>query len=307
MKNTNRMHTIYRVLLSGGFVLSLICSILCICVAGTFSPAAVERQLKADGFYAFADDCVAEELSALQGVIGVDSDDLHATVSEQELTPLLRSYTDAVSRHVLYGEQTDETVAFRSEALYALVCDAITEEHYHGNTVQLETDRRDAYNDLVTAVDNTLSFFPTKLYTSATDILAKGGVRLSTVYAVIRILRIAVWPCLLLTVLTGVGIFLCDRRRTAVNLRTAGGCAFLTGAVFCMLTVFMGRYSLLSRLSLGDGLLRRYILAMFENGETTVFLTTLTVLCIGAVLLVFGILHQVFANSTCKPQENVIE
>ncbi len=309
MKKRRALLTICKVLLCCLFVPALIATIFSISVCRMFDVNAVEKQLQKQGFYAIAPAKVEENISNLQGVIGIETKDILAVIPDEQVRILLKQYTTSVSETLLLGKEDTAEIHFTSDELYNLVCTVITAEQYKNDTVQMQEDRKAIYADLTAEVNNTLSFFPQTLYASVTEILENAGFDLNTVYAAVNTVRHLTLPLLLGTLVLLVGIFLCGWYNKPRALRTVAGCAFITTSVFFLLSIFVRSYPLLDRLSLSDGLLRRYVLAVFNNMGNSIFLSVTVAFVIATLLLIAAIAWEVIAskNNTCTQVETVIE
>ncbi len=300
--------TTLRVVLSILFVLALIGSLLCACVFRMFDANALEKQLQKQEFYNFAMQEIESNITDLQGIIGADTADILAAIPAEQVTPLLKDYTRKISENLLHGTEQTADIAFTSDTLYQLVYEIITPEQYAGNTTAMEEDRNAAYADLTDAVKDTLAFFPQTLYGSFAEIMEGAGLRLSSVYGTINTVRKLTLPLLLLTLLLAVGSFLCGKENAPRSLRTVAGCTFITGSVFFLLTLFLRSYPLLDRLSLSDGLLRRYILAVMGNIGNSIFLVVTVAFVSGLLLLIGSIVWEtcISTKNTCKASESVV-
>lgn len=291
------------------FVLSLIGSIVCAAISMMFSTKAIEKQLKDQGFYTFAMQEIEKNISDLQGVIGVESAAVLNAIPADTVETLLHDYTHTVTENLFTGKQDVATVSFTSNAVYQLVCAAVTPEQYGDDTAQMEADRQDAYADLTAAVNESLAFFPQTLYDKITDALEQSGLRLQTVYTAIHITQKCTIPLILFTVVCSIGIIFCNVKNRSRGLRTAAGCAFITSSVFFLVAVFMRDFSLLNRLSLSDGLLRRYILTIIDNMSSGIFTVVTVAFILAALLLIGAIAWEVTVSrkNTCTDQQTMVQ
>lgn len=299
---------ICKVIVAILFVLSLLCSFVCTSIAAMFSTASVDRRLEKQGFYELSMQEIEGAVSDLQGVIGIDTAAILQTIPSETVHDILQTYTHTLTANLLDGKQETAAVSFESEALYQLVCDTITSEQYN-TTAQMEKDRKEAYDDLKAAINGVLAFFPQSLFDSATEILADGGISLQTVYSGIATAKTAALPCGIVTVLLGVGLIFLYRKDKVRGVRTVAGCIFIPASVFFLTGLFMGNLNLLNRLSLSDGLLRRYILVIAETIGSGITTVATVLFIIGVCLLVASIAWQVVTNrkNACKMQESVVE
>jgi len=288
------------------FVISLVLTVFVAALSASCTPKAVERRLARQGFYELAADRIRIEVEGLQSVIGIPTEDVLQTIPDDTIKSLLKPYVLAVSEQLLCGSTAPAEIDFQSDGLYALVCEVITEQQYGGDTAQMAEDRAAAYADLRAAVNDTLSFFPTTLFDTAMNILAKDGAS-DTVYAAIRLLRKLVVPCIVLTLLCGGGILLYGRKDLLTSLKTLAGCWSVTAALlfFSSLFAFVGNH-LLDRFSLSDGLLRRYVLALFDNAAAGIITVTAITFALGVALLAVAIVF-IAVKTPCADEKTVVE
>ncbi len=301
-----KMQKIITVCLAVIFVLLLIVTVAVSSLAAVCTPQAVEHRLNRQGFYMAATESIRTEIGHLESVIGIPTADILQTVPDETIKSLLKPYVLATAAQLLHGEQAPAAVSFQSDALYALVCDVITAEQYGDDTAQMEEDRAAAYADITTAIEETLTFFPATLFDTAMGILASER-QVDTLYTTLRLLCRLVLPAVLLTLLCGGGILWYRRKSLVGALKTLGGCWSITGAVlfFCALFTFVGNH-LLDKFSLSDGLLRRFIVAVFENAAAGVM--TVTAVCFALGLAVLGLaIAMLVVKKPCVEQENVVE
>ncbi len=296
---------IISVCLAALFTLLLVITVALSALSAVCTPRAVERKLAREGFYTFAAEDLATELSHLESVIGIPTADILKTVPDETLKTLLQPYVLATAEQLLRGGKAPTPITFQSDTLYSLVCSAITAEQYGNNTAQMEEDRTAAYADLTAAVEETLTFFPATLFDTAVDILANDK-KIDAVYAAVHLLCRLALPAALLTLLCGGGILLIRKNDFIRALKLVGGCWSITGAVlfFASLFTLVGNH-LLDRFSLSDGLLRRFVIALFENAATGIVVITTVCFFLGIALLVAALLLT--AKKPCTDKENVVE
>ena len=297
-----------RVILSVLFTILLIGSILCGIITVIFDATALTARLEQQAFTDFATAQLTEKLSSLQGIIAVDFTQLQKAVAAEQIRPILQDYIRQVNATVFSGAPAPAQITYQHDDIYALVCEVITKEQYGNDTAQMKEDRQAAYADLTAAVSETLSFFPQTLYNTADQILQKAGISLPTLYTFVSICCTLTYILIPLTILTAVGIVFCSKQKQS-GLLIVGGCGFLTASVYFLSGVFMRDFSLINRLSLSDGLLRRYILAMMQHIGDASFITVTIVFVLFTLLLAGAIIWRVYStrNNTCKVQETVVE
>ncbi len=301
-----KVQKIITTCLCTAFVLLLVVTVVLSAVAAMCTPRAVERRLARQGFYAFAAENIRDEISHLESVIGIPTADILATVPNETIVTLLKPYVLAVAEQLLQGGEAPAPITFESEQLYALVCATITAEQYNNNATQMEEDRAAAYADLTAAIGETLTFFPSTLLDTAMGILASEQI-VDTLYATIRLLRRLVLPAIVLTLLCGGGLLWYRKNDFGKALQLLAGCWSITGAVlfFAALFTFVGNH-LLDKFSLSDGLLRRFVIALFENAATGVVSVSAVCFGVGILLLVSAILYNA-VKTPCTQAETVVE
>lgn len=284
------------------FALLLTVSVTLCAITAVCAPRAVERRLERNGFYTLALEHIATEIGHLESVIGIPTADILDTVPDETVKALLQPYVLATAQQLLRGGEAPDAVAFQSDALYNLVCTVITEQQYNGDTAQMTEDRQAAYADLAAAVSDTLTFFPATLFDTAVEILA-GEQRMTAVYAAIRLARILLLPAVLLTLLCGGSILVMGRKDLARALKTVGGCWSITGSVLFFASLFtLAGNHLLDKFSLSDGLLRRFVVALFQNAAFGI--VTVTAVCFGLGVVVLAV---AIAKTTCTHNKSVVE
>ncbi len=301
-----KMQKIITVALCVLFVVSLLVTAAVAALSTVCRPRAVERRLEKQGFYTLAADSIKTEIEELQSVIGIPTEDILATMPEETVKALLKPYVLGISEQILRGGDPPATVNYQSDALYALVCAVITAEQYGTDTAQMEEDRAAAYADLTAAVNDTLSFFPATLFDTAMGILAEDAT-VNAVYGAVRVIRRLAVPCALFTLLCAAGILLYGKKTVKKSLKTLAGCWSVTAALlfFSALFALIGNH-LLDRLSLSDGLLRRYILALFDNAAAGVITVTAVTFALG-LLLLFTAIVWIAVKTPCAAKETVVE
>lgn len=301
--NTQR---IIRVLLSIVLTLSLLVFSLSVSVSLIFSTGGISSRLHKNGFYDFAGLTVEENIESLQSVIGVDTAAVMDVLAHEGADAMLESYTDALNALFLTGGQAPDRISYDSDALYQLICGVITEDVYDGDIAQMEQDRADAYAELTKIISDTLSFFPQSLLKKLT-----GGTlqaRLARVYSLVRVIRVLWLPALLLFLACAAGLFFLRRHDPLSALRGIAGVWFVTGSLLFLPALFIRTYSLPNRLSLADGLLRRYILTVYTQWTSSLFTVMLLVFAAGAVFLTVTIILTAKSGQTsCTAVQNVLE
>ncbi len=301
-----KMQKIITVCLSALFSLLLIVTVAVSALAAVCTPRAVERRLARKGFYALATESITTEIGHLESVIGIPTADIMKTVPDETVKGLLQPYVLATAEQLLRGGEAPAPITFQSDTLYALVCSVITAEQYGNDTAQMEEDRAAAYADLTAAIEETLTFFPATLFDTALGILTSEQ-QIDTLYATIHLLCRLVLPAVLLSLLCGGGILWYRKNDALRALKVLGGCWSITGAVlfFCSLFALAGNH-LLDKFSLSDGLLRRFVLALFDNAATSIMVITAVCFGIGIVLLAVAI-WQTAVKTPCTNAQTVVE
>lgn len=284
------------------FTLLLIVTVALTALTAVCTPRAVERRLERRGFYAYASENIQTEIEYLESVIGIPTADILKTVPDETVKALLEPYVLATAEQLLRGGKAPAAIDFQSDALYNLVCAVITEQQYGGDTAQMAEDRAAAYADLQAAVNDTLTFFPATLFDTAMEILASEQ-RVDTLYAAVRLCRTLVLPAVVLTLLCGGGILWVGKKDFTRALKTVGGCWSITGCTlfFALLFTLAGNH-LLDKFSLSDGLLRRFVVALFQNAAVSIITVTAVCFCLGVVVLAIAIV-----KTTCAKKETVVE
>lgn len=288
------------------FVISFAATVLVTAVTAACAPKAVERRLARSGFYTLAEERIRFEVENLQSVVGIPTQDVLDAIPPATVKELLKPYVIAVSERLLLGGAAPTEIDFQSDALYNLICSVITEQQYNGDTAQMAEDRAAAYADLTAAISDTVSFFPISLFDTAMEILAKNG-SLDTVYATIRLLRKLVAPLIVFTLLLSGGILLYGKKNLQKALKTLAGCWSITASVlfFGSLFALIGNH-LLDKLSLADGLLRRYVLALFNNAVASTITITAIAFALGVGLLAVSIVW-IAVKLSCTAKKTVVE
>lgn len=173
----------------------------------------------------------------------------------------------------------------------------------------MEKDRADAYRDIVALVNETLQFFPQSLWDKAVDLVKTNtGLTMASVYRLIAIVRILQYVFLLLTVGSVAALYFLGKDAWTNTLRYIAGIWFISGSVIFLPIVFMRSFTLMNRLSLSDGLLRRYILGLVDYIRNCVFRTSLLIFLIGLAALAVALVFCVkYPQKTCKAEETVLE
>ncbi len=301
-----KIKKIITVCLAVLFVLLLLVTVAFSALAAVCTPRAVERRLDKNGFYALATESLATEIGHLESVIGIPTAEILKTVPDETVKALLQPYVLATAEQLLRGGKAPAPITFQSDALYNLVCSVITEQQYGNDTAQMAEDRAAAYTDLTVAVEETLTFFPATLFDTAIEILA-GGQSIDTLYAALRLTRRLVLPAMLLTLLCGGGILLIRKKDFPRALKALGGCWSVSGAVLFFSSLFaLAGNHLLDKFSLSDGLLRRFVIALFENAATSIVAVTAVCFGLGVIVLAAAIL-QTAVKAPCANTQTVIE
>ncbi len=288
--------------LSALLVIALLCSIACATLLAVFNVNTVQKRLETDAFYNLSQQSIRNNLNGLSGVIAVDADAVIQAIPTDTIRQSLSDHSRSVTEGLLEGKEIRSDIAITSDAVYQLVCDSITAEQYGANTEELDKDRADAYADLMKAVNDGVLFFPQTLYGKITEAVP----RLQTAYSLVRLVKRLTIPFVCLTVLLGVAVFFCRRERKGGALRTVAGCVFIPSSALFLLAAFLHRTPLLQRISLGEGLLREYVLTMADCMLDGVFTVMTIFFVIGILLLVAAIAWQV-ADNTCKDTKTVIQ
>ena len=284
------------------FTLLLLVTVTFTALSAVCAPRAVERRLERNGFYTLAVDSIQTEIGHLESVIGIPTADILKTVPDETVKNLLKPYVLTTAEQLLRGGDAPVSVDFQSDALYTLVCSVITEEQYDGDTAQMAEDRAAAYADLKAAVDDTLSFFPATLFDTAMNILASKQ-RVNTLYATVRLVRKLVLPAILLTLLCGGALLVYRKKDRIPTLKLLGGCWSITGCVLFFASLFtLAGNHLLDKFSLSDGLLRRFVVALFQNAAVGIITVTAVCFALGVAVLAVAIV-----KTTCVAKETVIE
>ncbi len=306
MKQKQVTKQVAQILLSIVAVLSLVVGLLSVTLSVAFSPDRVNARLQQNGFYEFATEAVTKEVEALQSVIAVQTEDLQQVLPAEEIHSMLTPYVDQLNRQFLAGEQAPAPIDYLSDDLYRLVCDIITEEAYAGDTAQLTRDRLDAYSELSEAIVGTLNFFPQSLLER---VVGKNmQTKLAPLYRAIGVARNLWLPALLVLMLSATGAFLLRRRETMDAWRGIAGTGFITVSALFVPALFIRLYSLPNRLSLTDGLLRRYILTVYSHMTGSLFTVMLVAFILSAAFLtVTVILSAKSAGTSCVDSADVLQ
>ncbi len=295
-----------RVLFSILLIASILVFSLSMAVSQMFSANRVNARLFENGFYDRATQSLTEQLEDLQSVLGISPESVMEIVTPDQLQGMLAPYTDALTAQFLEGGPAPEETEYFSEELYELICDTITEEHYDGDIEQLTADRVDAYAELTAAVNNTVNFFPQSLM----DKLLGDSIqqKLIPLYRAIGVARRLWLPAVAVLALCVVGLWLLRRRDSLSALRRIAGIGFITGAALFVPAFFIRSYSLPQRLSLSDGLLRRYILTVYSHMTNSLFFITLWVFVVATVLLVLTVILSAKSGGvSCTDRASVLE
>ena len=306
MKMKNIARRVGQILFAILLVASIVIFSLSMAVSHMFSVNRVNARLFQNGFYDRATQTFTEQIESLQSVIGVTPEAVTAIVTPMKLQEMLAPYTDALTKQRLAGGPAPKDTEYFSEELYDLVCDVITEDHYDGDITQLTSDRVDAYNELTGAVNHTVNFFPQSIVNKVLG--GEGQQKLTPLYQGVGILRQLWLPAIAVFILSAVGMWLLRSRDSLSALRGIIGTWFITASVLFVPTAFIHSYSLPQRLSLADGLLRRYILTLYSHMTDSLLSITLLIFVVSAVLLVISvILSAKYAPKGCNDRSNVLK
>lgn len=301
-----KMKKIITTVLAVLFVLFLTLSVGLSALCAACSPKAVERRLERNGFYPLAVEAVKTEVGNLESIIGIPTADIVKVIPDATIEALLKPYVLATAEQLLRGGEAPQATAFTSDALYTLVCTVITAEQYNNDTVQMEEDRMAAYEDLTAAVNDTLTFFPTSLFDTAMEILASKQ-QVEKLYATIAMIRKLLTPTLLLTALCGGGLVFYRQKELFKAIKLVAGCWAITGSVLFFGSLFtLAGNHLLDKFGLSDGLLRRFVLALFENAASSILTATAICFTLG-ILLLAAVIAVIAVKTSCTKNENVVE
>lgn len=308
MKEKTALFVVVRVALTILFVAALLMTLVTFAVSAMFSEKAAKRALQKKDLPTLAVQEIADNVEDLQGIINVETDKILSTVSKETVERELTAYTEALTAKLLCGADKLYAVQFESAALREMVESVITPELYKDNPAQLQKDRDAAYAEIVGVIDGELAFFPQTLLDKVFTLVQDNtGITSERFYGTVRRLSSLRFPLLLLTAALGTALFFTRRRAWLDSLRYIAGVGFITGSAVFLPALFLQRYTLLDRLSLSDGLLRRYILCLLHHMRTSLFTTALC--CFLFFLLFLAVILFLCAKKTaktCKAAENVL-
>lgn len=308
MKERSVLFVTTRVVLTILFVLGLLVTLCAFAVSAMFSANGTKRALRGQELPALAMQEIADNVEDLQGIINVETEKILETVPAETVEKELTAYTDALTERLLCGADNLYAVQFDSPALREMVESAITPELYVKNPEQLQKDRDAAYAEIVGVIDSRLAFFPQTLFDKVTTAVQDStGITKERFYALCARFSALRLPALLFTLVMGGALILTRRREWLPALRYVAGVGFVTGSAVFLPALFLQRYTLFERLSLSDGLLRRYILCVLHHMRSALFTTAL---CCFLFFLLFLAVTLFFSAKkiakTCKTAENVL-
>lgn len=308
MKEKSVLFVTTRVVLTILFVLGLLVTLCAFAVSAMFSANGTKRALRGQELPALAMQEIADNVEDLQGIINVETEKILETVSAETVEKELTAYTDALTERLLCGADNLYAVQFDSPALREMVESVITPELYVKDPEQLQKDRDAAYAEIVGVIDSRLTFFPQTLFDKVTTAVQDStGITKERFYALCARFSALRLPALLFTLVMGGALILTRRREWLPALRYVAGVGFVTGSAVFLPALFLQRYTLFERLSLSDGLLRRYILCVLHHMRSALFTTAL---CCFLFFLLFLAVTLFFSAKkiakTCKTAENVL-
>lgn len=308
MKERSVLFVTARVVLTALFVLGLLVTLCAFAVSAMFSANGTKRALRKQELPALAMQQIADNVEDLQGIINVETEKILETISSETVEKELTAYTDALTERLLCGADNLYAVQFDSPALREMVESVITPELYVKVPEQLQKDRDAAYAEIVGVIDSRLAFFPQTLFDKvSTAVQDSTGIAKERFYALCAQISALRLPALLLTLALGTALFFTRRHACLSSLRYVAGVGFLTGSAVFLPALFLQRYTLFERLSLSDGLLRRYVLCVLHHMRSALFTTAL---CCFLFFLLFLAVTLFFSTKkiakTCKAAENVL-
>lgn len=308
MKERSVLFVTARVVLTALFVLGLLVTLCAFAVSAMFSANGTKRALRKQELPALAMQQIADNVEDLQGIINVETEKILETISSETVEKELMAYTDALTERLLCGADNLYAVQFDSPALREMVESVITPELYVKVPEQLQKDRDAAYAEIVGVIDSRLAFFPQTLFDKvSTAVQDSTGIAKERFYALCAQISALRLPALLLTLALGTALFFTRRHACLSSLRYVAGVGFLTGSAVFLPALFLQRYTLFERLSLSDGLLRRYVLCVLHHMRSALFTTAL---CCFLFFLLFLAVTLFFSAKkiakTCKAAENVL-
>lgn len=308
MKERSVLFVTARVVLTALFVLGLLVTLCAFAVSAMFSANGTKRALRKQELPALAMRQIADNVEDLQGIINVETEKILETISSETVEKELTAYTDALTERLLCGADNLYAVQFDSPALREMVESVITPELYVKVPEQLQKDRDAAYAEIVGVIDSRLAFFPQTLFDKVSTAMQDStGITKERFYALCAQISALRLPALLLTLALGTALFFTRRHACLSSLRYVAVVGFLTGSAVFLPALFLQRYTLFERLSLSDGLLRRYVLCVLHHMRSALFTTAL---CCFLFFLLFLAVTLFFSAKkiakTCKAAENVL-
>lgn len=308
MKEKTVLFVVVRVVLTILFVAALLMTLVTFAVSAMFSEKAAKRALQKEDLPTLAMQEIADNVEDLQGIINVETDKILSTVSRETVERELTAYTDALTARLLCGADKLYAPQFESDMLREIVDSVITPELYKNDPSQMQKDRDAAYAEIVGVIGGELAFFPQTLLDKLSSVVQDNtGISSERFYGTVRRLSSLRFLLLCLTAALGAALFFTRRRAWLDSLRYIAGVGFITGSAVFLPALFLQRYTLLDRLSLSDGLLRRYILCLLHHMRTSLFTTALC--CFLLFLLLLAVILFLCAKKTaktCKDAENVL-
>ena len=308
MKERSVLFVTARVVLTALFALGLLVTLCAFAVSAMFSVKGTKRALRKQELPALAMQQIADNVEDLQGIINVETERILETISSETVEKELMAYTDTLTERLLCGADNLYAVQFDSSALREMVESVITPELYVKHPEQLQKDRDAAYAEIVGVIDSRLAFFPQTLFDKVTTAVQDStGITKERFYALCARFSALRLPALLLTLALGTALFFTLRHACLSSLRYVAGVGFLTGSAVFLPALFLQRYTLFERLSLSDGLLRRYVLCVLHHMRSALFTTAM---CCFLFFLLFLAVTLFFSAKkiakTCKAAENVL-
>lgn len=308
MKEKTVLFVVVRVVLTILFVAALLMTLVTFAVSAMFSEKAAKRALQKEDLPTLAMQEIADNVEDLQGIINVETDKILSTVSRETVERELTAYTDALTARLLCGADKLYAAQFESDTLREIVDSVITPELYKNDPSQMQKDRDAAYAEIVGVIGGELAFFPQTLLDKLSSVVQDNtGISSERFYGTVRRLSSLRFLLLCLTAALGAALFFTRRRAWLDSLRYIAGVGFITGSAVFLPALFLQRYTLLDRLSLSDGLLRRYILCLLHHMRTSLF--TAALCCFLLFLLFLAVILFLCAKKTaktCKDAENVL-
>lgn len=298
--NTQRKSTIIiKILLFILFVIALISSVFTVSVSQMLSQKAVEKRLEKNGFYTLLEEDFSTNIEELHSVIGIDTAALLQMIDMQEMQVALQEYTATVTAKLFDGTDKDFVPQVSLDKAETLIQKTFSPEQYGENTVLMEIDRQAALSDIKNVIVHTIEFFPLSLYDKVAEIV-DGKVSFQTVYTTIRWIKRAVPLCVALTMISG-GLLVFLTKDRKAGLRHISGTGFIVTAVLLFPVTLLRFGPLLQKLSLADGLLRRFVFAVLETiGNGYLF----TALCWFLGFALFFVGSVIFSAISYKNEQN---